>query len=311
MNVPKVSVIMPVYNTEKYVAEAIESVLVQTLVDWELIIVNDGSTDNSLQIVEVFAKLDKRITIVSQENGGLSEARNTGLNLAKGEYIYFLDSDDEIIPNALAQCVDQCDHLLLDFLFFDAKTKYEMGANIANSNFEYLRTITIPDTVSNGLSSICDLLTNNEYFSSACLIFIRHSYIKENNFSFLKGILHEDELFTTSLFLYANKVMYLPMQLFIRRLRSNSIMTSSISRRNVDSYFVVASKLKNLVQYTPTFKQAVDLYLTKTLNAVLWKAHRLSLKDRLSIFGIVRKEWSSYIDLKTYIILLVKKYLPA
>ena len=88
-------------------------------------------------------------------------------------------------------------------------------------------------------------------------------------------------------------------------------MTSSISRRNVDSYFVVASKLKNLVQYTPTFKQAVDLYLTKTLNAVLWKAHRLSLKDRLSIFGIVRKEWSSYIDLKTYIILLVKKYLPA
>lgn len=302
---------MPVYNTEKYIAEAINSVLVQTLVDWELIIVNDGSTDSSLQILEKFAALDKRIIIINQVNGGLSAARNTGLNVAKGEYIYFLDSDDEIIPSALAQCVEQCDLFLLDFIFFDAKTNNEIEENLSKPTFEYLRTITEPYTVDNGISSICDLLAKNEYFSSACLIFTRHSYIKENNFTFFKGILHEDELFTTVLFLKANKVMYLPEQLFIRRLRSNSIMTSLISRRNIDSYFIVASKLKNLVQNNPRFKEAVDLYLTKTLNAVLWKAHSMPLKERISIFGTVLKEWTVYIKFKTYIILLFKKYLPA
>lgn len=90
----KVSVVIPVYNTEKYVREAVESIMNQTLRELEIIIINDGSTDNSLQVVEELAAADSRIQVYSQTNQGLSMARNAGITHAHGRYIYFMDSDD-------------------------------------------------------------------------------------------------------------------------------------------------------------------------------------------------------------------------
>ena len=95
---PKVSVIIPVYNTEKYLEECLNSVENQTLEDIEIICVNDGSTDKSLEILNNHANKDSRIKVISQENGGLSHARNTGMKIAKGEYITFLDSVININP---------------------------------------------------------------------------------------------------------------------------------------------------------------------------------------------------------------------
>ena len=94
MCIPKVSVIIPVYNTEKYVRQAVVSICRQTLKDLEIIIVNDGSTDGSMTILEELAAQDERIKLFSQENQGQSTARNRGLHHAIGEYIYFMDSDD-------------------------------------------------------------------------------------------------------------------------------------------------------------------------------------------------------------------------
>lgn len=87
---PGISIIMPVYGVEKYLADAIESVLAQSYQDWELLIVNDGSTDNSYTIAKEYELKDVRITVFNKENGGLSDARNYGLQYAKGEYIHFL-----------------------------------------------------------------------------------------------------------------------------------------------------------------------------------------------------------------------------
>ncbi|MBD5269081.1 MAG: glycosyltransferase [Bacteroides sp.] len=89
---------MPAYNVEKHISTAIESVLAQTISDWELIVVNDGSPDNSKEIAETYAAQDDRIRVVSKKNGGLSDARNYGLQFATGEYIHFFDSDDRILP---------------------------------------------------------------------------------------------------------------------------------------------------------------------------------------------------------------------
>ncbi len=100
---PIVSIIIPVYNTEKYIAEAIESVLNQTFESWELLIINDGSTDDTAKILAIFE--DERITILTQENKGVSVARNRGLALAKGEYITFLDADDALPSYALEKRV--------------------------------------------------------------------------------------------------------------------------------------------------------------------------------------------------------------
>ena len=100
-----VSVIMPVYNSAEYLARAIDSVLAQTFEDFELILINDGSTDNSLQICEKYQREDDRIEIINKENGGLCSARNVGLDNAKGIYIAFIDNDDKFEPSYLEVAV--------------------------------------------------------------------------------------------------------------------------------------------------------------------------------------------------------------
>src|SRR5574344_575286 len=108
MCIPKVSVIIPVYNTEKYVRQAVESIRRQTLKDIELIIVNDGSTDGSMTILEELAAQDERIKLFSQENQGLSVTRNIGLSHSTGEYVYFMDSDDLLVSDTLLKCYVKC-----------------------------------------------------------------------------------------------------------------------------------------------------------------------------------------------------------
>lgn len=96
-----ISVIMPVYNVENYIEKCLDSVCNQSFKDLEIICVNDGSTDNSLKLLEDYAKRDSRIKIITQENGGIGHARNTGLKNATGEYVLFVDSDDFLCENSL------------------------------------------------------------------------------------------------------------------------------------------------------------------------------------------------------------------
>jgi len=99
---PKISIIVPVYNTEKYLAKCFDSILNQTFSDFELICINDGSTDNSLKILGSYQQKDSRVIVINQKNQGVSAARNKGIDLAKGEYLIFIDSDDWVTTNYLA-----------------------------------------------------------------------------------------------------------------------------------------------------------------------------------------------------------------
>lgn len=112
----KVSIILPVYNVEKYIKKSIESVLNQTYTDFELLVIIDGSPDNSKQVAEEFT--DSRIKIFEKENGGLSDARNYGLERAKGQYVYFMDSDDWIEPNLLEDNLKIIEEENLDVVIF-------------------------------------------------------------------------------------------------------------------------------------------------------------------------------------------------
>ncbi|MFR0894323.1 MAG: glycosyltransferase family 2 protein [Alistipes onderdonkii] len=122
MNNPKVSVVIPVYNTEAYVEQTLRSIMGQTLRDIELIVINDGSTDGSLSVLERIATGDDRIRLYTQPNKGLSETRNAGIDRARGEFIYFMDSDDLLEPDALERCYERCQSDRLDFVFFDAES---------------------------------------------------------------------------------------------------------------------------------------------------------------------------------------------
>ena len=127
------SIIIPVYNVENYLRDCLDSVLGQSFSDWEAVCVNDGSTDHSVSILEEYASRDNRITVISQPNGGLSAARNTGLNAAKGDYVIFLDSDDWLEADALKTLSENLSGE--DLLCFNGRRYFEDSGQYAEADY--------------------------------------------------------------------------------------------------------------------------------------------------------------------------------
>ena len=309
INNPKVSIIIPVYNTQDYVKEAVESILNQTLRNIEVIIINDGSTDGSLDIIRELASKDKRIYILDQKNQGQSVARDNGINQASGEYLYFMDSDDLLEPDALESCFNICQNNNLDFVFFDASVL--QNNNIKKMNIVYTRgDYTKEDIIYNGCDILNILLENHVFSASPCLSFIKTSFLKESNNSFYPGIIHEDELFTSKLYLQAESVMAIHKAFFIRRFRADSTMTRTFAWKNINGYLTVSYELiKFKEQSSEKIKKTIDLYLSQMLNAAVWKAYTLKSHERFRLFIICMLKYKKYVSTKTLMTLLFKSYL--
>lgn len=240
----KVSVIIPVYNVEKYLAECLDSICNQTLSELEIICVNDGSTDSSLEILKRYAAIDKRIVVLSQENGGLSVARNTGIKFAKGEYIYFCDSDDKLDVKALEVLYNRAQNDNLDMLYFDAEAFFESAEvekQFASYKTYYKRKNNYQGIYS-GKKLFNELLKNKDYLPAAWINFVKTDFILKNNLIFEPGILHEDNLWSFKCALLAERVGYSANTFFHRRVRSNSIVTQQINFNHVYGYFLSAVK---------------------------------------------------------------------
>jgi glycosyltransferase involved in cell wall biosynthesis len=125
-----ISVIIPVYNVEKYLRECVDSVLSQTYKSYEIILVDDGSTDGSGEICDEYIDGHSQVKVIHKANGGLSDARNTGLKNAKGEYVYFLDSDDYIVPDAFQKLINISIKEQSDFVFFDASSFLDENSSL-------------------------------------------------------------------------------------------------------------------------------------------------------------------------------------
>lgn len=309
MKQPKVSVIMPVYNTASYLDAAIQSVIDQDLEDFELIMINDGSTDGSLDILENWKARDGRLTIISQHNKGLSKARNTGLSLAKGTYVYFMDSDDLIHPDTLSTCYHFCQEQNLEFAFFDAHVfSDKIQDNVLLERFNYKRKKFIPYKITTGKEAFKQLLETDEFFSSACLVFAKSDFLHNKGLQFEEGILHEDELFTSLLYLHAQRTAYIPKCFFSRRIRPNSIMTAPYSLHNIHSYFIIGRHLLSYATKHREDKEIIHIYLSKMIDAAVWHAYTMRLTDRISIFFECLVCWMPYVRWKTLFVLLFKKY---
>jgi len=243
MSKPKVSVIIPLFNTEMYIEQTLSSIQNQTLKEIEIVVIDDGSTDLSGMIVRRIAQVDSRIKVISQVNQGLSITRNVGLNNSSGEYIYFMDSDDLLDKDTLEFCYNQCKKNSLEMVFFDADIISD-GSFTKKWWIEYNRAGEIDEHVYRGLDIMELLLEKDIFRASACLFFVKKEFLLINNFSFFPGIIHEDELFTPLLFMNANRVEYIPRMFFHRRVRGNSIMTSKFSQRNVNGYLTVIDQLR-------------------------------------------------------------------
>lgn len=184
----KISIIIPVYNAEKYISRCIESVLAQTFTDWELILVDDGSKDSSLSICESFANTNSRIKIISQKNSGPSAARNKGLEIAKGEYICFIDADDWIENCSLSDYINEIDNTNSDIVFQGFIDEYPNGEKKYN---------LISVSNENTKKDIISLLYENRCFGWSWNKIFKKEIIEKYNIRFDESVrLWEDELFT-------------------------------------------------------------------------------------------------------------------
>ncbi|MBR5438191.1 MAG: glycosyltransferase, partial [Clostridia bacterium] len=232
-----VSVIIPVYNTGDFLHATIDSICRQTLDSIEIICINDGSTDDSLDILKEWAEKDERISVWTQENAGLSCTRNSGVQIAQGKYVYFMDSDDILEDTALELLFRKSDKENLDIVYFDADVfsdDDDMDEEI--KRFNYKRSKEYSEVYS-GQDLLRIMYNNGEYFPSACLQMCRKDYIKENSFYFRPGVIHEDNAFTFASFINAERVSHINKPFFHRRLRANSIMTTGVSFKNAYGYF--------------------------------------------------------------------------
>ena len=228
---PKVSVVIPVYNVEKYLGECLDSVLRQTFKDLEIICVDDGSTDSSPKILADYAAKDSRIKIITQPNGGLSAARNAGMDAASGKYIYFLDSDDYITDDAMERCVEICERDNLDQLVFGCNLRFEDESMPEKMREKKARCYILPDVpdgkVFFGPELMREIIRQRRRCVSACLRLYRLEWLREVNLKFAIGLLHEDLVFSPVALMAAERAGVLDAVLYIRRYRVDSIVTEA------------------------------------------------------------------------------------
>lgn len=308
MDTKLVSVIIPVYNTEEFVEEAVRSIMCQTLRDIEIIVINDGSTDNSLSIIKRLADEDKRIRIYTQYNQGPSVTRNKGKENAQGKYVYFMDSDDYLEPEALEACYIKCERQALDFVFFDANILNKEKHKNISLNYQR-KDCSNPELVYLGPDILKLLIDHEAYSPSPCLNFIRREYLSQIKLDFLPGIIHEDQLFTCLLYLQAKRVSSIHKDFFKRRLREDSIMTRKFSTRNINSYFTITDHLIRFADLHPEFRDIIDLYLSNMLNAAVWLSYKMPFTDRLRIAKRCIKDYKQYVTIRNLMTLLFKTYL--
>lgn len=297
----KVSVILPVYNVAPYLEEAFESLCHQTLRNIEIIVVNDGSTDNSLEIIEEYMKKDERIHCYSQENKGLSGARNTGMLHCTGEYVYFMDSDDVIETDTLECCYKTAKERQADICIFDADIFYEKNANPLSWNYD--RSDVLEEGKAYEGSQLFDLLLDRRKHNAVVwLQFINWKFLKSLQLNFRQGIIHEDELFTPQIFLQAKSIFYINRRFVRHRVRSSSIIGKSYSQRNINCYLTVMDELFKF-QDSPLIRK----YARYTLSKVFYTGHLIPLKEKPAVFWRALKSgYLKYIGWKSSLVFWLK-----
>lgn len=268
---PLVSVIIPVYNVEKYLNKCVDSIINQTYSNLEIILIDDGSPDNCGKICDEYAKIDFRIKVVHKKNGGLSEARNVGLNMCKGDYIFFIDSDDYAEQNAIEVLLSYCKNQ--DPLIVVAETNFvnENGDVLKNGKgqYEFGNFVEFSPNQAAFEFAILDWGIWNKLFSRSIFEEVR----------FPVGKIHEDEAIMFQLINNCSKVIYINQHLYNYLKRKSSITSSDYNTKKMDWFEV----WKNNVDYVKiNFSKAYDRALFKMLVTAIYNLDNL-LKENINV----------------------------
>lgn len=239
----ELSIIVPVYNVKNYLERCIESVIKQEYTDYEIILIDDGSTDGSGVLCDELSQGNKHIKVIHKENGGLSSARNAGLDVAQGKYIMLLDSDDWIEDGCLQKfsSLFSCNY---DLIMGRAWTIDEKGNKKDKIAYRLSAGVyTAPD-------SIVELTAGEISFCSQFYLY-RADYVNENSLRFLDGILHEDELWMPIALLNAETIYVSDIYFYYHYVRTGSIMHSNNYEKSARSTITVCEKLMKEYQDYP------------------------------------------------------------
>jgi glycosyltransferase involved in cell wall biosynthesis len=277
---PKISVIVPVYNVGEHLKACLDSLLSQTFSDFEVIAVNDGSTDSSAVILAEYANKDSRVKVLHQENKGLSSARNAGLKYQTGDYVCFLDGDDYLAPVALEKTYKKFS-IDTDIVVYGYQKVDAVGMRISGASFGH-------ETLSN--DAAFRSILSHKISPMACNKLYRSSLFRHYDILFPVGLLHEDLDTIYRLFWHAREVRFIAAELYYWTVRDGSI-TSSVTKKHVDDVtqiFLARVDFLNENCSLSAFKEEYALSLVKMFNLLL---------ERSSVFVETDDRLVSYISL--------------
>ncbi len=311
----KLSIIVPVYNVEQYIGACLESIFRQALCDddYEVVVVNDGTPDRSMDVVSGMQATHHNILVVEQQNQGLSAARNAGLERASGQYVLFLDSDDLLIDGTLHQ-------LLLGGI--DADADMVVGDFVKMGDAEIQNMTTLPSTVKTEapvVTSGKDFFLQ-EFNPQQCYVWrmlYKRQFLQNNGIRFITGICFEDVPFTTESYLRAGKCVRIRTAFYVYRQRSNSIVTSVNMKKLTDFNTVLAAlcDMKPRLCTTPRLRSRMDDTIFVTFSIAVWYLthDKVLLAERRTFIDDLHKKVPALKftgGLKQRIVSLMFRYMP-
>ena len=291
MNIVKVSIIIPVYNVEKFLVQCLDSVIGQSLKDIEIICVNDGSTDNSLQILEDYADKDDRIKIIDKKNAGLGAARNTGLEYVTGEYVGFVDSDDWVDKNMFKKLYENAKFHSSDIVMCPMTVVNEGKQPLDNKYYEYCSLkcfnedfYNIPFNSKETRDIIFKIAVNayNKIYKT--------EFLNQINAKFPEGLIFEDNPFFYQTFLNAKKVSLIKDSLYFHRINRMDSITSKPNKKFFDILKITDLNIEvfSTLQIYKDFK--IEL-LNRKITGIISKFNEISEIHREEFFKLIKTEF--------------------
>jgi len=276
----KISIVVPIYNTGEYLHKCIKSILAQSLNEFELILVNDGSTDNSGDICDEYAKSDSRVKVIHKKNEGVSIARNVGIEMATGEYIGFIDSDDWIEINMYSDMYNFANKYNVDIVMCDTVSKFDNAPDVPDTIVELNEDILLQKSdISPELLKVMA--------GSACRCIYKRDLIFNNNILFPINIpISEDRIFNIYAFGHSQKIYYTKKPYYNRYIRDGSAVHRHVSNI-VDLINIVYDGYRNALELCWNDKNYVLAYQKLIVYMAFSSINNIFYKD--SSFSIVEK----------------------
>ena len=304
---PIISIVVPIYNQEKYLEKCINSLLVQTYTELEIILVDDGSTDKSGAICDVFAQKDSRIKVIHKENGGLSDARNAGIDIARGEYIGFVDSDDYVAENIYEKMYNVLAENNADMVVCNCALIDSNNQLIEEKKYQFIDQICSGMEIING-----KFITEESYFLT---VVAWNKLLRKEIFSVLRyprGRYHEDEFIFHELYSQAARVICIDDKLYFYRQAEGTITDSKNVWYRLDrveamyeriKYCLEAGCFENILFFEKTMYYSLEAVL---LSTNIDKENKKKMKQFLKMYKEVL--FKLYYIRKINLIFLLDRY---